>query len=646
MSASYEPWWKADRGIAHDKTFEYCKRIESEQSDLFDRFCKLEGLYDPYSPNAGDEDTERRLANVTENVVASNVDTVYAAVATNQVRARFMTDDADWSHQRRARHLEWYAEGLGKTLEVHRKCRLAFKEAAKKGTGLIKVYADRWDDVRVEHVQVEEIVVPENDTRSGGSPMQMHHVQRSVDREQLKAEYPEFADQIDAAHGRRTTNIGRGYRPMSDDKIVVIHSIRLPIGKRPKGKPKKGEKRDRSAPRYVPGREVIAIENCDLVDRPYHKPFFPYAVITWSDRSGSFYGISGAERIAGIQKALNLRNWQIQRILDQNAMLTTYVRPADGNLTVKGTKAGNIAVCKGDYPHTPNPPQVASETYQSRIQLKDSAFEEFGVSRLAAQSHKPAGLDSGAALREYRDQTTQRFAPQEQDFEQLVLDTNWLMLDVCKDLGTSAPIVSRVSRWKPRLEWSKVDMGDVRVQIAAASTLPRTPAGRHQLVIEWAQAGIVSQDDARRLMNHPDLGRAMSLYTADLESIEEQLEAILDGEEGIVPEPFDNLAMVVWRGTREYHNVRIAGAPEDILEGLRTYIVQGAFIEDQKEKAATASAAPAMPGAMPMDPMAGAMPPPGGMPMDPAAMPMSAGVPQGPAPTSALAPQAMDLMAG
>jgi hypothetical protein len=36
---------------------------------------------------------------------------------------------------------------------------------------------------------------------------------------------------------------------------------------------------------------------------------------------------------------------------------------------------------------------------------------------------KPAGIDSGVALREYKDQTTQRFAQQEKSFEQLVLDT-------------------------------------------------------------------------------------------------------------------------------------------------------------------------------------------------------------------------------
>ncbi len=42
---------------------------------------------------------------------------------------------------------------------------------------------------------------------------------------------------------------------------------------------------------------------------------------------------------------------------------------------------------------------------------------------MTAQAAKPGGLDSGVALREYRDQTTQRFAIQEKAFETLKLDS-------------------------------------------------------------------------------------------------------------------------------------------------------------------------------------------------------------------------------
>ncbi len=605
-------WWKADKGKAYERVFEYVRRVEAEQSDTFDRFAKLEGLYDPYSPAAGDTDGQAQLANVTENVVASNVDTVYAAVATTEVRARILTDNADWSTQRRSRHLEWYIEAQGKEHQVHQKCRRAFKESAKKGNGMVKVTKNGWDEICVRQVPIEEIVVPESDTRDDSPPRQLHHVMRNYDREQLLAEYPEHAQTIEAAHGTRGMG---GYRPLTEDKVVVIESWRLPIGK----KPAKGKK---TKAKYVPGRHTITIEGADLLDEEYHRPYFPLSMITWSSRTGSFYGISGAERIAGIQRALNKRNWQIERALDQNALLTTYVRPADANLAVKTSKVGNIAVVRGDYPHTPNPPIVAGETYQSRIQLKDAAFEEFGVSRLAAQSHKPAGLDSGIALREYRDQTTVRFAPQEKDFEQLVLDTYCLILDVCKDLGAAAPDAIRMSKYGPqKIEWSRVDMGDVRVQMTAASTLPRTSAGRQQTLLEWAQAGLITTDEVRKLSQHPDLERVISSYTAALEAIEWQIEQILEGEM-VVPEPFDHLALCESKAKAEYLNARsILKVPEEILEALRQFASQAAYMLGESQKPpANANAA---------------------MPLDPMAQPAMGGPPQ-----AALASQAMDLMAG
>jgi len=319
------------------------------------------------------------------------------------------------------------------------------------------VYATRWREPAIDHVRLEDVYVPNEDCRSGAPPMQMHHVMRNYDRDQLKAEYPDAADDIDRQYG--STSPLNSYATSSllaRRKITVIESIRLPIGKRPKEdvKPKKGKgakkakpSRKPGDPKYIPGRRTITIENRTLIDEPYHKPHHPFAVIVWSDRQGSFYPISGSERIAGHQNELNKRNWQINRILDQSAIVTQYVRPADANLQVRTTKIGNIAVIKGDPPQAPVLPAVHPETYNSRIQIKESAFEEFGQSRLAAQSKIPAGLETGAAVREYRDSATQRFSPQEADFEQLCLDVDFLLVDVCKDLGADAPIVLE-SRWR------------------------------------------------------------------------------------------------------------------------------------------------------------------------------------------------------
>lgn len=585
-----ERWWKAEKGKAHASTVAYVKRAEQELGAVFERIFLLECLYDPNSPDA--DSSANNQDRVTENAIASNVDTVAAVVATADIRSRYLSDGADWETQRLLRRLEWYSEDLQARYEVLAKCRRAFKEAAKKGNGLTKVH-NVLGKPRVEHVLIENIVVPPEEARDGRTPMQIHQWDY-VDADELTTRFPKKKEEIERA--RRSGS--RRYASHSfklSNAVECLWSYRLPIG-------------DKGDEGYVPGRVTLVMDGCDLMDKPWERAYFPFGMITWTERTTSFYGIGGAERIMGIQRALNRRNWQIERALDQVAMPTTYVRPADANLMVKSNRVGSVAVVRGDYPQTVSPQALPGETYQSRRDLRESAQQEFGQTTMAVHGAKPSGLDSAVALREFKDQTTQRFGMQEKDFETLVLTTNWLLLDSCKELGAKAPEVTRRTRFGARrLSWKKVDISHLKVQMKAAANMNRTPAGRTQLVIEFAQAGIISTDQARRLTQHPDLERELSLYTAALESIEHDLDEIADGGT-VMPEPYTNLEMAVWRGQREYLIWRDDGAPEDILESLRQYIVVAAARIADMETAANQNVAGPMPGAeMPQVP-AGAMP--------------------------------------
>lgn len=608
-------WWNADEGEVHKTVFGYVENIERQQFRLFNRFVQLEELYDPNTPNSPGV-TEMSEADaiglVIENVIASNVDTVVAQIAATEVRPRFMTDDGDYTIQKTATQLEWYAEGMGKLLGIHKPCRLAFKEAAKKGTGVVKVFTDSFDEVKVQHTRIDDIVVDEAECKNGGKPRQLHHRMTNVDREELKAQHPDFEAKIDQAQrgGVWSGKNWAGYRPIIDDSLVAIESWRLPIGR-------KGHKH------YVPGRHTITIDGCDLVDEPYHKPNYPFACIVWSERTTSFYGISLAERIAGIQRALNKRNWQIDRNLDHYAVPVTYVDIQDANLAIQSiNRIGTITVVKGERPTTPQIQANSPEVYQNRIDLKNAAGEDAGVNRMASQGVVPAGIDSGVGVREVRATSTIRFAPQEADFQQLVLDCYELVIDQCKDLGESAPVVTRQAKFGQRkMKWADVDMVDVKVQIAAASTLSRTPAGRHQTALEWAQAGVISTDEWRKLTEHPDLDHILSLYTQGMESVERDLEAIAEGHI-VVPEPPGNLLLMVRMGQMRYLKYRdMTNVPEGVLDGLIQYFTLAAHLHMLSQQA------PANANAGPGAPMPGAEPAPNVTP------------------GAALSPQAMDLRA-
>ncbi|MGE5802951.1 MAG: hypothetical protein ACM358_11915 [Gemmatimonadota bacterium] len=611
-------WHNADPGEVHKVVIGYVEDVERQQFSLFNRFVQLEQLYDPNTPNMPDGELSEAdaIGLVIENVIASNVDTVTAQIAAAEVRPRFQTDGGDWTEQKNATMLEWYAEGMGKLLDVHKACRRAFKECAKKGTGLVKVYVNGYDEVCVEHTRIDDIVVDEAECRNGGMPRQLHHRMVNCDREELKARFPEYAVEIDRAQ-RGSYWAGKnwaGYRPIIDDTLVAIESWKLPIGRRGK-------------PGYVPGRHTIVCDGCDLLDEEWHDPF-PFEAIVWSERTTSYYGISLAERIAGIQRALNKRNWQIDRNLDHYAIPVTYVDMADANLAIQSiSRIGTVAVVKGARPTTVTPQANSPEVYQNRSDLKIAAGEDAGVSPMASTGSVPAGIDSGVGVREARLQSTSRFAPQEKDFETLVCGVHVRVIACCKQLGAAAPVISRRAKFgAKKIKWTDIDVTELKIQVAAASTLSRTPAGRYQIALEWAQAGVITTDEWRRLTKHPDLDHILSLYTQGMESVERDIEAMVYDEEVVVPEPFGNLKLMSRMGQMAYLKYRDLGAPEEILEMLRQYAVLAAHMFDSSMMAANQNAE-VPPGAAPPAPGA-EMGPPAGQP------------------APALSPQAMMLKAG
>lgn len=607
-------WWTAGKGEVYQKVLPYVRTVENYQAEIFDKFCKLESTYD-VNPRTNRHTAGAALSSrlgkaksiVTENLIACNVDTVAANVADTDIRARVQTDGADWSHQRTAKRLEMYINGLSKLFEVGDKCRVGFKAgAAMKGTGLNKVWIDRFDTIRVTPVPVDNIVVDEVECRDG-KPRQLHY-RDFFDREDLQAQFPEYAEQIARAQTSGNWRLWAGYRPMESNEVVCIESWRLPIG--PKGHPQ-----------HIPGRHTLVIDGCDLLDEPYEKPHYPFSVMRWNAPIWGFYGISLAERILPHQNLLNRRNYQINRSLDLKADPTTYVHQGDQNLAVKTVnQIGSIAVYKVAKPETVDHQAVGQETYQSRLQIKDDAYNESGVSRMAAQAVKPSGIDSAVGLREYRDQTTARFSIQEKAFERFWLDTLWLILDCCRDLGgTKAPDILKVSKYGNRkIKWSQVDMDDLKIEMVAASTIADSPAGRQQRLVELAQAGVITLDESRELMEHPDISRILSLYNAMIEDIEETIEQIENGEQ-VVPEPFQNLDAGVKLMQKEYLLIRhTPGVPETVLEALTDWISIAAGILNPP--APPAMGPPGM-GASPGGPAMG----PGGPPMG------AGGLPQGPA---------------
>jgi hypothetical protein len=127
-------------------------------------------------------------------------------------------------------------------------------------------------------------------------------------------------------------------------------------------------------------------------------------------------------------------------------------------------------------------------------------------------------------------------------------------------------------------------MTEVRAQMTTASALAKTPAGRIAFAGELAGQGLITSDEYRTILDHPDVDGVLSLYVAAYEDVERCIEEIFEGAT-LTPEPYQNLKMIVWRGQHHYLKAQNEGAPEEDLERLRQWVVIAAHMLSLAEPA-------------------------------------------------------------
>lgn len=600
---------------------EQAEAIEQENSGLYKRFLRYATLYDPHDRlgimgNLDQQHTDYYIAN---NVVRQAVDTAQSIISKSRPRVAVNTDGGDWSTQRNARWVERYIEATFRKTKFYEKAQDMFVDAAVLGTGFLKITIDRRGYFDVKRVLADEIVVDERENR-GRAPCQLF--QRSiVDRDELAAEYPDFDEDIlkdkgDAQGSSWNVTFWADYRPIETTQVVVIEAWRRPYY---------GEDGT-----MIPGRHVKTACGQVLLDEEWKFDEFPFLVYRWAKRRVGYYGRGIAEELAGRQRAINRMTWQYDRRLQMIAVPRHYVHPVDAAACIKlyNTAGAWIPVYKGP-PTTHIAPAVSGDEWAWLEKQIAGGLAEVGISAFSARGTKPGGVESGAAMRELTDTESERFARNQQDFDGIFVGGGEHIVLNAKAAGRNAPELPwRSSRISKLIRWKDVDLGEAPYALVldAAGSIARTPAGRMQRVIELAQSGLVGQDEARRLMEMPDVKRAMTLANSAIEAVEFDLEAMLEGERREI-EPYMNIALSVGRAQQEYLTVRNEGAPEKILGIIQSYIDGGVWQLNQAKKGAAALAPPPM-----------GMPVPGMPPMPP-----TPGTPAQPSPS--LSTQAMQLQA-
>jgi hypothetical protein len=599
-----QTWYKEQKGKINESIVPFVKYLKQNQSyrhieNL--RYVRMYGNLDIM----GLSSTQYARPNpstvnnrVTLNVIKSCVDTAQSKIAKNRPKPTFLTSGGDFSQQKRAKKLDKFVLGQFYATNIYDTAAQVFLDAGIFGTGVIKIFEEE-GQIKVERTIPDELMIDDSEGIYG-TPRNLYQV-KVVDRDLLRDMFPRFKIQIDGLQSVSMTGFQMSEHYASD-QVLVYEAWHL------------GNKES-------PGRHVICIDGADLMVEQWDEPTFPFCFFRWCKRPYGFWGQGIAEELLGIQIEINkiLRNIQIaQHLLSAPAV---YIEQGSGIISQQlSNEIGRIIKFKGTMPVTKVDPIVAPEMYAYLDKLYARAFEIVGISQMSAQSQKPAGLNSGRALREFSDIESSRFVIVSQAWEKFFMDAAKQMIGVARQIYKDDPDFSVKVKGKKFLEtikWADVDLEEDQyvMQIFPTSLLPTEPAGRLEAVQELIAGQMIDPETGMELLDFPDLQRAGDLRFASRDVVRDYVDQIVEDGIFFSPEPFMDLAYAVKYGQMAYNRAKLENTPEEHLELVRRFIEQAiALAEPPPASVPQAEMPMEAPMEEPMDTMA--------MPQEPQPMPM------------------------
>lgn len=615
MDYGKELWYKRDKNdpFLPSVLCETIKTLDDNQEDVRSNNLRNLRLYSNrlYESLRADDPTMEKYTyasdRITCNVVRSIIDTAQALVATTPPRVMCLTSGGDYYQRQKAKNLTKFLDGMFSTLRAYPIGREVFKDAAIFGTGCLRVGHDE-EQITLERLFPDEVVVDDVDARYG-TPRNLY-AYKEWDKSVLSALYPKAKEDIQHSTTFRT------YRTFSrgvSDPVGVVECWHLPSS---------GKAND--------GRHIIAVEKGILVDEPWKRQAFPILFFRWDTNSIGFFGHGLSDILRPVQTEINYLLYKIQKIMNTSTMKifihgSTKVPEEQMNNQDAGFVRWNGSV-KPEYVVMPT---IGQEYFAQVETLIQRAYMESGISQMAAQSLKPAGIDSGKAMREFQNVQSQRFQVVGLTYNEFFVDLSRQLLYTAADLDEKLDggysVMAKGKGFLENIPWKEVALpeDDFIIEKYPTNLLSHTPAGRLQDVIELVGNFPQLQDYGLDLLDFPDIDSAKDIVCADKKIIEMTIGKILNKGTLLSPEPFMNLQWGLKYVNNAYQKAIVDEVPEDKLELFRAWIKQAMdLMKPPPQEVPEVPQGGIPPGAVP--PAPAGMPP---TPMPPEMMAQGGGMP-------------------
>lgn len=540
----------------------------------------------------------------TFNLIRSAADTLISRISQSRPAPVFLTDNGDYRERNLAKKLNNFILGEFYQTKTYATAEYILRDALVEGTGCVKVF-EKDKKVAIERVLLTELMIDPNESVYG-DPRQLYQI-KLIDRQVLIESFPEHKKDLELVD-KATVDGSAGATKTISDLVLVVEAWHL-----------------RSGPDAKDGRHSIVCQGCNLVDEEYTKDKFPFAFLHYSTRLLGFWAQGLAEQLMGTQIEINSLLFTISKAIKLVGVPRVFVE--DGSKVVSAhnnNEVGVIVKYRGTKPSYEVAPCVPAEMYAQLQRLINYGYQDCGVSAMQASSEKPAGLNSGEAIRSYDDISADRYAALSRRYDNLFIDLAYLIVDLAKDIAERDGEYQTVYPGKNGTKTIDLPKASLLkdpfvIQCFNMSSLPRDPAGRMAKVTEMIQSGMITIKEGRRLLDYPDLEQVEQLANASEERIYQMLDEIVEKGKYTPPDPFLdlNLASEI---TVQYYNLYAAAK----LEPKKCALIRQFYTQINSIKQA---AQPPAPGAMP----------PGGAPAQavPQAPPVSDILPNAPGAASA-----------
>lgn len=591
-----DPWWVREGEDLTSCLYSVVRGLRDSDSLRRSLYRVWEGLY------AGDG--LRGLGDLAVgalNVALGDSQFNYAARALDYVHAKLTAETpvakadgfgADHDQYLRAQSLSRFIRGASDMLDLETQLPRAMHTALRVGTGA--VFSDFRDGRPVlELVHPRELLVDPDDARHG-DPRVLYRV-RPTDRRAVLSRYPDSYDAIMAAGP--TDSLGDdawgSSNGASTDSIDLISAWVLPSA---------GE----------PGLHV----ECVSTGRPlfveeWTLDRFPVSILrAWVPAEGGdhlwdcgYWGHGLMERLDSPQFTIDelvthvnesIRHSKLRVFVYDDSEVTEadITDPAIGTVVrvVGGTRPPDFS----------NPPVIGPEVMGVIAEWRSSLYQLAGMDESVASSQRPAGVDSGIAMRTYHDFQSQTYVDHMKRYGSLVVDVIERLIDVVSMRAKADPEVAR--DWKVRyshgaapadvIRWEDVDMDrdSFVIGLEQASPVADSRAGRMQEIEEDAAAGRIPQEYLTRLREDPDRWwEERCNAREDVDFIDHTVWVLLDPNREM-PVLMDemNATMAIDRLRREVLSAVRMGRPQAVIDRLQAFMGQIVDSVQAQQQAAAA----------------------------------------------------------